>query len=142
MLHVTAEEFSTLCGKQTVIELTDGKNSIDLMLLESVNALVSAEVDGYLRGIYSLPLDTESLIIKSIVVDIMLYSLNQRRNPKNISESLLISYKLAVAKLKDIQQKIILLEASEIEKDVSVQRIASRTSMQESENHINQLSDE
>ena len=142
MKYVTTEEFSALCGKQTVVELTDGEGGIDLLLLKSVNDSASEEVEGYLRGIYSLPLDTESSIIKGIVVDIMIYRLNQRRNPKNINDSLIKVYKMAVSKLESIQRRTILLEAKGMNNDNVVQKVTSRTPTQKFENHFTGLFNE
>lgn len=112
MKYITVEEFVSSIGKQTSIELTDGKGEPDLQLLESINEVAVAEVESHLRGIYELPLaDPAPQLIKGIVSDIMIYALNKRRNPKNMTDSLIAMYKLTLAKLKDLQQRKVIIDA-------------------------------
>lgn len=120
MRYITVEEFVSSIGKQTSIELTDGNGGPDLQLVESTNEIAVAEVESHLRGVYALPLSEPTpQLIKGIVSDIMIYALNKRRNPKNISESLTTMYKLALTKLKDLQQRKVIIDAKGVDGETS-----------------------
>lgn len=113
MLYITNKEFFSRAGQSAVADLTDGRDGeIDLELIESINADAVAEVDSNLRGIYRLPLPTPApSLIRSITSDLMIYHLNKRRNPKNISDSLIHLYKSALSKLKELRDRTIEIEA-------------------------------
>lgn len=85
--------------------------SISTELLEKVNADAVAEIDGYLRGIYQLPL-TEPVDqqLSTICGDIMKFRLYKRRDEKAMPENILTMYKLATSKLEKIQKRIITLD--------------------------------
>lgn len=120
MKYITVQEFVSLIGKSASIELTDGKGEPDLQLFESVNKVAVAEVESQLRGIYALPLaDPTPDPIPSIVSDIMIYELYKRRNPKNIADSLITMYKLALAKLKRLKDRDGFIDAKRVDGEMS-----------------------
>ena len=73
------------------------------------NAIKNAEdeINGYLRGRYSLPLNPVPVKITQICADIAIYSLSKRRNA--ITETIRKSYEDAVSDLSKIQKGNIIL---------------------------------
>ncbi len=113
MRYVTAEEFTGHINKQVLVQLTDSKTGEpDMELLEHVNDDAASEVDDYLRGIYALPLpEPAPRTIKTITADIMKFRLHERRDAKNLPDTILKLYQLAIGKLKDIQARRLTLDA-------------------------------
>jgi phage gp36-like protein len=89
-----------------------GKNGVtDEELLEKANADAVGEIDGYLRGIYPLPLaDPVDQQLSTICGDIMKFRLYKRRDEKAMPENVITMYKLAVSKLEKIQKRTITLD--------------------------------
>lgn len=113
MKYITLEEFYGFVVAPEVVKLTEGKNGVpDLDVLEEVNRTAVAELEGYLRGLYRLPLpDPPEDAIRGIMGELMRFYLRTRRNDQNVSDSVFKLYQLAVGKLKDIQTKKIVLNA-------------------------------
>lgn len=113
MEYVTHEDFTQAVGEKSLVQLTDGNGQVDVDVVEFVNTEAVAEINGYLRGVYSLPL-TEPIdaSIKSITVAIMKYLLYKRRDERSVPDSVIKMYQLTTAKLKDIQARKFVLEAA------------------------------
>lgn len=113
MKYISIEEFYAHINIQALAALTDSRNGDpDTVVLEYVNEEAAADIDGYLRGMYALPLpEPTPLVIRSIAADIMKYRLYQRRDAKNLPEEIFKMYKLAVDKLKDIKARKLVLDA-------------------------------
>lgn len=112
MRYITQEQLYIHIRKQQLIPLTDSKTTEpDLEILDAVNSVAVAEVEGYLRGIYSLPLSPVPEQITAMVADIMRFRLNQRRDAANMPEDAYRSYKTVLEKLRDIQARKIVLDA-------------------------------
>ncbi|MEG0518312.1 MAG: DUF1320 domain-containing protein [Bacteroidales bacterium] len=112
MRYITLDQLYTYMRKSQLTTLTDSQTSEpDMIVLEAVNAVCVAEIDGYLRGIYQLPLLPAPELITLIVADLMRYRLNQRRDAANMPEEAFRSYKATIDKLRDIQSRKIILDA-------------------------------
>jgi len=111
MKYITAEGLESILSDWSLKALAGKDGQADQQLLESINKDASAEIDGYLRGIYPLPLpDPVDPLLSTICGDVMKFRLYKRRDEKAMPETVISLYKLAIAKLKDIQNKTILLE--------------------------------
>ncbi len=84
-----------------LIDLTD---EADLVVVRFNQAANSAKeiIDTYL-GNYELPFASVPQRIVDISDDITLYNIHKRRNPENISESIVGIYKEAISALQNIQ---------------------------------------
>lgn len=139
MRYTTVEEFSAYIGKRALLQLTDSTTDTpDEVLLEEVNQDAASEVDGYLRGVYSLPLlEPVDRIVKTATADIMKFRLYKRRDEKNMPEEVLKLYKLTLDKLRDIQARRCVLEAPGVGQDtVSGGSVVSWTPTQKFGNHF------
>lgn len=112
MRYITQEQLYIHIRKQQLIPLTDSKTTEpDMTILEAINSVSVAEVDGYLRGIYALPLSPVPEEVTAMVADIMRFRLNQRRDAANMPPDAIQSYKMVLQKLRDIQYRILTLDA-------------------------------
>lgn len=113
MRYITLEEFYGFVTEPEVVKLTEGKEGKPNMdVLEEVNRAAIAEMEGYLRGLYRLPLpEPPEERIKTIMGDLMRFRLRTRRNDQNVAESVFKLYGFTVQTLKDIQTKKIVLDA-------------------------------
>lgn len=143
MRYVGYEEFTKTMVHNELVSLTEGKDgSVNVEILESVNADACAEVDGYLRGIYSLPLvEPTDRNVTSITASIMKFLLFKRCDERTIPDKIIESYKLTISKLKDIQARKIVLDAYSTngEESVSKASIQSWTPTQKFANHFTKL---
>lgn len=113
MKYITLEEFYAFVVKAEVVKLTEGTGGEpNLSVLEDVNFSAVSDLEGYLRGLYLLPLpEPVEPAIKTIVGELMRFYLRTRRNDQNVSDSVFKLYQLTVGKMKDIQLKKIVLNA-------------------------------
>ncbi len=91
--------------------LTGSADVLNLALLEKMNYKSASKIDGYLRGVYDLPLsepvDGQLLVICG---NLMRYYLYERRDAANIPDKILKLYQFAIKDLEKIQNRIIVLE--------------------------------
>lgn len=139
MRYITLDVFSAHIGKRALLQLTDSTaDAPDEALLEEVNEDAASEVDGYLRGVYSLPLmEPVDRIVKTATADIMKFRLYKRRDEKNMPEEVLKLYRLTLDKLRDIQARRCVLDAQGVGRDtVSAGSVVSWTPTQKFKNHF------
>lgn len=139
MRYLSIEEFSAHIGKRALFQLTDSTpERLNEMLLEEVNEDAASEVDGYLRGVYALPLlEPVDRIIKTVTADIMKFRLYKRRDEKNMPEEVLKLYKMTLDRLRDIKNRQCVLEAPGVGADsVSGGSVVSWTPTQKFKNHF------
>ena len=111
MKYITTEGLDSILSDRSLMSLAGKAGQTDEVLLESINKDAASEIDGYLRGIYPLPLpDPVDPLLSTICGDLMKFRLYKRRDEKAMPDTVITMYKLAVFKLKDIQTKVILLE--------------------------------
>lgn len=113
MRYVTESEFLKIVAHGELVALTESKNNeVDFEIIEQINADACAEVDGYLRGIYTLPIEEPiDRNITAITVSIMKFMLYKRRDERTVPDKIVELYKLTVSKLKDIQSRKFILDA-------------------------------
>lgn len=139
MRYITTDEFCAYVGRRALVQLTDSTSDApDEALLEEVNEDAASEVDGYLRGIYALPLmEPIDRTIRTLTADIMKFRLYKRRDEKNMPEEVLKLYKLTIDKLRDIQARRFVLDAPGVGQDnVSAGSVVSWTPSQKFKNHF------
>lgn len=121
MRYITADEFCAYLGKRALLQLTDGVGeSLNEALLEEVNDAAAGEVDGFLRGVYVLPLvEPVDPIIRMLTAEIMKFRLYKRRDEKNLPEVIFKLYELTTNRLLDIQARRFVLGALAITQDAA-----------------------
>lgn len=139
MRYITTEQFCAYIGKRALLQLTDSTgDTLNEALLEEVNKDAAGEVDGFLRGIYALPLpEPVDRIVRTLTADIMKFRLYKRRDEKNLPEEILKLYKLTTDRLRDIQARRFILEAPGAGQDsVAGGSVVSWTPTQKFKNHF------
>lgn len=88
MRYITADEFCAYLGKRALLQLTDSVGeSLNEALLEQVNDAAAGQVDGFLRGVYVLPLvEPVDPVIRMLTAEILKFRLYKRRDEKNLPE--------------------------------------------------------
>lgn len=113
MDYCTIEDIETHLSIPILVQLTsdDGQEDVDRVVAQEAIIYSSVLINGYLRGRYSLPLDTRFPLLKIIAVDISIYRLYSRRMRTEIPEIILQQYNDAIKMLQNIQKGVITLEA-------------------------------
>jgi phage gp36-like protein len=112
-MYCTAEDLEIQLGKEPLIQLTNDnceQNSIDAVVCEEAILYSSTLIDGYLRGRYNLPLNTQFPLLRVVAMDLSTYRLYSRRIMTDIPEVVCDAYKNAIKTLENLQKGIITLE--------------------------------
>jgi len=110
MKYITQDGLDSILSDASLKALAGKPGGIDEDLLEKANADAVGEIDGYLRGIYELPLaDPVDQLLSTICGDIMKFRLYKWRDERSMPENIITMYKLAISKLEKIQSRKITL---------------------------------
>ncbi|MEG1648330.1 MAG: DUF1320 domain-containing protein [Rikenellaceae bacterium] len=138
MRYLTPKQFAKIIEHGELTQLTEGNDEI----IEQVNTEAVAEIDGYLRGVYALPLtEPPDVIITSITASLMKFMLYRRRDERTIPDKVIEMYKITIAKLKDLRQRKITIDAQGVKQGESVAQssIASWSPDAKFSNHFTKL---
>ncbi len=116
MFYCTAEDIEIQIGKEPLIQLTNDnceQNTIDTVVCEEAILYSSTLIDGYLRGRYNLPLNTQFPLLRVVAMDLSTYRLYSRRIMTEIPEVACDAYKNAIKTLENLQKGIITLETQD-----------------------------
>lgn len=116
MFYCTAEDIEIQIGKDPLIQLTNDnceQNTIDTVVCEEAILYSSTLIDGYLRGRYNLPLNTQFPLLRVVAMDLSIYRLYSRRIMTEIPEVVCDAYKNATKTLENLQKGIITLETQD-----------------------------
>lgn len=113
MDYCTIDDIETQTSIPTLIQLTsdDGQEAVNRNIAQEAILYSSTLIDGYLRGRYSLPLDTHFPLLRIISIDLSVHRLYTRRMRSEMPEVIENNYKNAIATLRDIQKGIITLQS-------------------------------
>ena len=113
MEYCTIEDIETQTSTPTLIQLTsdDGQEAVNRVVALEAVLYSSTLIDGYLRGRYSLPLNTHFPLLRILAIDISIYRLYARRMRNEMPEVIATAYKNAISTLRDIQKGVISLQA-------------------------------
>lgn len=111
-MYCTSEDIEKQITTPTLIQLTNdkGEDVIDETVTFEAILYSSTLIDGYLRGKYTLPLDTHFPLLRIIAIDLSIYRLYSRRLQADMPDSILEQYKEAIKTLEKIQKGTIALE--------------------------------
>ena len=113
MDYCTIEDIETHTSTPTLIQLTsdDGQEEVDRVVAQEAILYSSTLIDGYLRGRYTLPLDTHFPLLRILAMVLSIYRLYTRRMRNEMPEVIENNYKNAIATLRDIQKGVITLQS-------------------------------
>ena len=111
--YCSSSDIESYVSTPTLIQLTndDGGDVINDTVTQEAIVYASTLIDGYLRGRYTLPLDTQFPLLKILCIDIAVYRLYSRRMRDEMPEVIENAYKNALSTLRDIQKGILSLQA-------------------------------
>ena len=124
-MYCTSQDIEKQITTPTLIQLTsdNSQDAVDETVTYEAILYSSTLIDGYLRGKYSLPLDTHFPLLRIIAIDLSIYRLYGRRLQADMPDSILAQYKEAIKTLEKIQKGIITLE---IQTETSTNQIQSK----------------
>ena len=113
VFYCAVEDIETQLSTPTLIQLSsdDGQDEIDRTVVDEAILYSSTLIDGYLRGRYTLPLNTHFPLLRILCIDLSTYRLYSRRLFNEMPEVIADAYKNAIVTLRDIQKGIISLQA-------------------------------
>ena len=113
MDYCTIDDIETHTSTPTLIQLTsdDGQEVVDRVVAQEAILYSSTIIDGYLRGRYSLPLNTHFPLLRILAIDLSIHRLYTRRMRDEVPEVIENNYKNAISTLKDIQKGVISLQS-------------------------------
>ncbi|WP_019672306.1 gp436 family protein [Psychrobacter lutiphocae] len=116
MSYITSDDQKTLVPAHVIRELTDddAEGIANLAIVDEVIKEACEEVDGYLRGRYSLPFAKTPTLVKSAAKQIARYMLYERR-PEGfeLPPAVVDGRKIAIKNLEKIRDGLISLGVSE-----------------------------
>ena len=116
MDYCTLEDIQIRIGTLPLVQLTNDNgddNQIDTIVCEEALIYSSTLIDGYLRGKYTLPLNTQFPLLRVVAIDICIYRLYSRRIYTDIPETISENYKNAIRTLEQLKKGVITLESSD-----------------------------
>ena len=116
MDYCTSDDIEIQIGKNSLVQLTNDDNAqqtVDFVVVEEALIYSSTLIDGYLRGKYNLPLNTQFPLLRVIAIDICIYRLYSRRIYTDMPETISENYKNAIRTLEQLKKGVITLETSE-----------------------------
>ena len=116
MDYCTSDDIEIQIGKNSLVQLTNDDNTqqtVDSVVVEEALIYSSTLIDGYLRGKYNLPLNTQFPLLSVIAIDICIYRLYSRRIYTDMPETISENYKNAIRTLEQLKKGVITLETSE-----------------------------
>ena len=124
-MYCTSQDIEKQITTPTLIQLTsdNSQDAVDEIVTFEAILYSSTLIDGYLRGKYSLPLDTQFPLLRIIAIDLSIYRLYSRRLQADMPDSILEQYKEAIKTLEKIQKGTIALE---VQTETSTNQIQSK----------------
>jgi len=118
MFYCDIDDIEKQVSTATLIQLTNDESSQDCInssVCDEAIIYSSTLIDGYLRGKYSLPLNTHFPLLRVVAIDLSIYRLYSRRIYLDIPEAITENYKNAIKTLEQLKKGIITLETEENE---------------------------
>jgi phage gp36-like protein len=111
--YCTIDDIETQTSSPTLIQLTsdDGVEEVNRVVAQEAILYSSTLIDGYLRGRYSLPLNSRFPLLRILAIDLSIHRLYSRRMRNEMPEVIEDNYRNAISTLRDIQKGIITLQS-------------------------------
>jgi phage gp36-like protein len=111
--YCTIDDIETQTSSPTLIQLTsdDGVEEVNCVVAQEAILYSSTLIDGYLRGRYSLPLNSRFPLLRILAIDLSIHRLYSRRMRNEMPEVIEDNYRNAISTLRDIQKGVITLQS-------------------------------
>jgi phage gp36-like protein len=112
-IYCTPEDIEIQIGTTSLIQLTNddcSQQTVDTVVVEEALIYSSTLIDGYLRGNYTLPLNTQFPLLRVVAIDLSIYRLYSRRIYTDIPETIIENYRNAIKTLEQLKKGVITLE--------------------------------
>jgi phage gp36-like protein len=111
--YCTIDDIETQTSSPTLIQLTsdDGVEEVNRVVAQEAILYSSTLIDGYLRGRYSLPLNSRFPLLRILAIDLSIHRLYSRRMRNEMPEVIEDNYRNAISTLRDIQKGVITLQS-------------------------------
>lgn len=129
-MYCTNADILSRVTNADLVQLTNDvptATTIDTPKLSGIVTLANSIVDSYLRGRYELPLAITDINLTDIACSLAIYKIYELRFRNSMSESIQKSWEQAIARLKDYQSGITLLDTGTVESRPGYIKINSRT---------------
>ena len=116
MTYCKLNDIEIQIGTNSLIQLTNddcNQQTVDTVVVEEALIYSSTLIDGYLRGKYSLPLNTHFPLLRVVAIDLSIYRLYSRRIYTDIPETISENYRNAIRTLEQLKKGVITLETDE-----------------------------
>lgn len=114
MKYITQEQIDQFVNNREMKALATENGTFDMGIIEGANSDAVSEINGYLRGVYDLPLaEPVDGLLTTLCGDIMKFRMYKRRDEKAMPDNVITMYKMAVGKLKDIQNRSVVLDVTD-----------------------------
>lgn len=116
MTYCNLNDIEIQIGTNSLIQLTNddcNQQTVDTVVVEEALIYSSTLIDGYLRGKYSLPLNTHFPLLRVVAIDLSIYRLYSRRIYTDIPETISENYRNAIRTLEQLKKGVITLETDE-----------------------------
>ena len=107
MTYCNSNDIEIQIGTNSLVQLTNDDSSqqtVDNVVVEEALIYSSTLIDGYLRGKYTLPLNTQFPLLRVVAIDICIYRLYSRRIYTDIPETISENYKNAIRTLEQLKK--------------------------------------
>lgn len=113
MDYCTIDDIELHLSNPTLSQLTsdEGQEAVNRVVAQESILYASTLIDGYLRGRYSLPLNTRFPLLRVLAIDLSVHRLYSRRTINDMPEVIEQNYKNAIQTLRDIQKGVITLQS-------------------------------
>lgn len=114
-MYCTIEQIKSQIPEEKLVQLTDDKNLAEIDINTVNQIILSAEdtINGYLRGIYNLPLNPVPGFVSELALNLAIYKLYFRRIGTVIPEDIVQKYKDAIETLEKIRKREIVLDVED-----------------------------
>ncbi len=131
MAYSTQADIEVMVSPTRLIELTDDSQagSVDAAVLDACIATADAYIDGYLRGRYTLPIQTTPLPPELVAIsrDLSIYEIYSRKGEGGVPEEVRNRRKDAQQRLADIAKGILVLGIAPPDAHQSVPILVDKT---------------
>lgn len=110
-MYCTLDDIKKQVQETTLIEITDDTMSgqINEEVVNETILYAETLIDGYLRGRYTIPLQSVPEIVRVLATDLSIYRLYSRRFHTDMPDSINDKYKNSIKLLEQIQKGIVSL---------------------------------
>lgn len=125
MSYSTIDDIVANIPSSNIIQVTDdvGAEQVNLEFVNEAIAYADSLIDGYLKGIYPVPLSPAPKLINKISIDLAIYHLYSRRFELDMPESMMQRYKNSIKILEQIRDGVVQLGEGNIKRKLNLYEV-------------------